>query len=136
MINFLGALVNQIDGRRTLCKQRQIPDYNVNFILTAKRSVMLSGGVTLLPYRLGSRFTVRGEWACHDSLGRAISSAKIVYFQGKVVWGMNYFGRILGMIRSPPPGRAVISRACQDVPERAVPGWIQHRREYEYTGYQ
>jgi hypothetical protein len=71
----------------------------VHFILLAKRASYVGGGSHLLPYRLGShdlQFT-QGDWAYHDSyLGESdFIGEEIVYFQAKVVWGMNYFGRIL-----------------------------------------
>lgn len=70
----------------------------IKFILRAKAATYVGGGAKLLPYRLGShdlQFN-EGEWTYHDSYyGESdFIGEEIVYYQGKVVWGMNYFGRI------------------------------------------
>ncbi len=69
------------------------------FIVQAKRATYVGGGQKLLPYRLGSHDLqfVEGEWAYHDSyLGENdFIGQEAVYYQQKVVWAMNYFGRIL-----------------------------------------
>jgi hypothetical protein len=69
------------------------------FIVQAKRATYVGSGPKLLPYRLGShdlQFT-DGTWAYHDSYvgENDFMGQEIVYDQSKVVWGMNYFGRIL-----------------------------------------
>jgi hypothetical protein len=70
-----------------------------DFIVRAKSSTYIGGGKKLLPYRLGSHDLQfeDGDWAYHDSyLGESdFIGQEIVYFQGKIIWGMNYFGRIL-----------------------------------------
>ncbi len=69
------------------------------FIVRAKQATYVGSGRQLLPYRLGSHDLqfVDGDWAYHDSyLGESdFIGQEIVYFRGKIVWGMNYFGRIL-----------------------------------------
>src|SRR3972149_3836128 len=70
-----------------------------DFIVRAKQATYVSDGLKLLPYRLGShdlQFT-DGDWAYHDSyLGdRDFIGQEVVYYQDHIVWGMNYFGRIL-----------------------------------------
>ena len=71
----------------------------LDFILRAKQASYVGGGKTLLPYRLGSHDLqfLQDDWAYHDSyLGESdFIGQEIVYHLGKVVWGMNYFGRIL-----------------------------------------
>jgi hypothetical protein len=71
----------------------------INFILLAKQATYVGGGNKLLPYRLGSHDLqfFKDDWAYHDSyLGESdFIGEEIVYHFGKVVWGMNYFGRIL-----------------------------------------
>jgi hypothetical protein len=71
----------------------------LNFILRAKQESYVGGGKHLLPYRLGSHDLqfIQEPWAYHDSyLGESdFIGEEIVYYRGKVVWGMNYFGRIL-----------------------------------------
>ncbi len=70
-----------------------------DFILKAKQATYVGGGNKLLPYRLGShdlQFQI-GDWTYHDSyFGESdFIGEEIVYQRGKVVWGMNYFGRII-----------------------------------------
>jgi hypothetical protein len=71
----------------------------INFILLAKQASYVGGGNKLLPYRLGSHDLqfFKDDWAYHDCyLGESdFIGEEIVYHRGKVVWGMNYFGRIL-----------------------------------------
>jgi hypothetical protein len=71
----------------------------LNFILRAKQATYVGGGKKLMPYRLGSHDLqfFMDDWAYHDSyLGESdFIGEEIIYFHGKVVWGMNYFGRIL-----------------------------------------
>jgi len=74
-------------------------DELVNFILRAKRASYVGGGKTLLPYRLGShdlQFQI-ADWTYHDSYfgDNDFMGEEIVYHRGIVVWGMNYFGRII-----------------------------------------
>lgn len=69
------------------------------FIVRAKRATYVGSGQKLLPYRLGSHDLqlVEGEWAYHDSyLGENdFIGQEAVYYRQKVVWAMNYFGRIV-----------------------------------------
>jgi len=75
-----------------------IPDL-IHFIILAKQSTYVGGGTRLLPYRLGSHDLqfYQGDWSYHDSyLGESdFIGEEVVYFKGKPVWGMNYYGRIL-----------------------------------------
>ena len=69
------------------------------FIIRAKQATYVGTGQKLLPYRLGSQdlqFTER-DWAYHDSyLGESdFIGEEAVYYKNKVVWAMNYFGRII-----------------------------------------
>ena len=69
------------------------------FILHAKTATYVGRGQKLLPYRLGSHDLqyFEGDWAYHDSyLGENdFIGEEAVYFLNKIVWAMNYFGRIL-----------------------------------------
>ena len=69
------------------------------FIIRAKQATYVGSGQKLLPYRLGSHDLqfMEGDWAYHDSyLGENdFIGEEAVYYQHKVVWAMNYFGRIL-----------------------------------------
>ena len=71
----------------------------LGFIVRAKSASYEGGGRTLLPYRLGSHDLqyMEGDWAYHDSyLGENdFIGEEVVYYRWKVVWAMNYFGRIL-----------------------------------------
>ncbi len=74
-------------------------DSLTRFILVAKKASYVGGGTKLLPYRLGSHDLqfFDGNWAYHDTyLGESdFIGEEAVYFERKVVWAMNYFGRIL-----------------------------------------
>ena len=69
------------------------------FIIRAKQATYVGSGRKLLPYRLGSHDLqfIEGDWAYHDSyLGENdFIGEEAVYHKQKVVWAMNYFGRIL-----------------------------------------
>lgn len=69
------------------------------FIVRAKQTTYVGRGKHLLPYRLGSHDLQfdDGDWVYHDSyLGeRDFIGQELVYRARVVVWGMNYFGRIL-----------------------------------------
>ena len=69
------------------------------FIVKAKRATYVGSGQKLLPYRLGSHDLqfFENDWAYHDSYfgENDFIGEEAVYYQGKVVWAMNYFGRIL-----------------------------------------
>lgn len=70
-----------------------------NFIVRAKQATYVGSGKKLLPYRLGSHDLqfLDGEWAYHDSYvgENDFMGEEVVYFRNRVVWGMNYFGRIV-----------------------------------------
>ncbi|MBN1312272.1 MAG: hypothetical protein JXB30_12710 [Anaerolineae bacterium] len=69
------------------------------FIVRAKCATYVGSGQKLLPYRLGSHDLqyFEGAWAYHDTyVGESdFIGEEVVYHGGKVVWAMNYFGRIL-----------------------------------------
>jgi hypothetical protein len=73
------------------------------FIVRAKWATYVGSGQKLLPYRLGSHDLqfFEGDWAYHDSyLGESdFIGEEAVYYRQKVVWAMNYFGRILNPAR-------------------------------------
>jgi len=69
------------------------------FIVRAKAATYVGDGAPVTPCRLEShdlRFS-DGEWTYHDSYfgGRDFIGEEVVYFAGKPVWAMNYYGRIL-----------------------------------------
>ena len=71
----------------------------IDFILLSKQATYVGGGNKLLPYRLGSHDLqfLKDDWAYHDCyLGDSdFIGEEIVYYCSKVVWGMNYYGRII-----------------------------------------
>ena len=71
----------------------------MDFILRAKQASYVGGGKMLLPYRLGSHDLqfLEDDWAYHDSYvgENDFMGEEIVYYRGKAIWGMNYFGRII-----------------------------------------
>lgn len=69
------------------------------FIVRAKAATYVGDGEQAAPSRAGShdlRFA-DGNWAYHDSYfgGADFIGEEVVYFEGKPVWAMNYYGRIL-----------------------------------------
>ena len=69
------------------------------FIVRAKAATYVGDGEQGSPCRLGShdlRFS-DGQWAYHDSYfgGSDFIGEEVVYFDGRPVWAMNYYGRIL-----------------------------------------
>ena len=79
------------------------------FIVRAKAATYVGSGQKLLPYRLDSHDLqfFDGDWAYHDSyLGESdFIGQEAVYYQGRAVWAMNYYGRILN------PGRITSAQA-------------------------
>lgn len=110
------------------------------FILLAKQASYVGGGKPLLPYRLGShdlQFS-KDDWTYHDSyLGESdFIGEEIVYYHAKVVWGMNYFGRILHpeKITSAQAG-AIIQQSLSTMYQsgRFLGGFQHTVGEYNYT---
>ena len=69
------------------------------FIVRAKAATYVGDGEHATPSRLAShdlRFS-EGNWTYHDSYfgGSDFIGEEVVYFDGKPVWAMNYYGRIL-----------------------------------------
>jgi hypothetical protein len=69
------------------------------FIVRAKAASYVGDGEHVSPSRLGSH-DLRFEddrWAYHDSYfgGSDFIGEEVVYHQGRPVWAMNYYGRIL-----------------------------------------
>ncbi|MFZ2095232.1 MAG: DUF5680 domain-containing protein [Anaerolineales bacterium] len=93
--------------------QAELIDDLVSFILRAKQATYVGGGTRLLPYRLGSHDLqfIEGDWAYHDSYfgDSDFLGEELVYYRGQVVWGMNYFGRIIlpDMITSAEAGSII-----------------------------
>jgi hypothetical protein len=84
---------------REILMQPEMVQEMTDFILKAKQATYVGGGDRLLPYRLGSHDLQyqKGDWTYHDCyFGESdFIGGEIVYHHGKVVWGLNYYGRIL-----------------------------------------
>jgi hypothetical protein len=112
----------------------------LNFILRAKQASYVGDGKMLLPYRLGSHDLqfMDGEWAYHDSyVGESdFLGEELVYYRGEVIWGMNYFGRILqpDKISSAQAG-AIIKKSLSKMYQsgRFLGGFKHTVEKYNYT---
>jgi hypothetical protein len=102
------------------------------FIVRAKRTTYVGSGQKLLPYRLGSHDLqyFEGEWAYHDTyLGESdFIGEESVYHHGKVVWAMNYFGRILkpDKITSAQAGKMIKQSLTRMYAEDRFLGGFEH----------
>lgn len=110
------------------------------FIIRAKQAAYVGGGRKLLPYRLGSHDLqfLEGDWAYHDSyLGESdFIGEEVVYYKNKVVWAMNYFGRILapGKITSAEAGVMIkISLTRMYAEGRFLGGFAHSEGEQTYV---
>jgi hypothetical protein len=111
----------------------------VGFILRAKQATYVGSGKTLLPYRLGSHDLQyhETEWAYHDSYvgENDFMGEEVVYHKGKVVWGMNYYGRIIQneKITSAQAGKIIQHSLTKLYQEgRFLGGFINTVNEYTY----
>jgi hypothetical protein len=112
----------------------------ISFILLAKQATYVGGGNKLLPYRLGSHDLqfFKEDWAYHDSyLGESdFIGEEIVYHCSKVVWGMNYYGRILhpDKITSAQAGAIIQQSLSKMYQTGRFLGGFQHTvAEFSYT---
>jgi hypothetical protein len=102
------------------------------FIVSAKQATYVGSGQKLLPYRLGSHDLqfFNGDWAYHDSyLGENdFIGEEAVYYRGKVIWAMNYFGRILKpeRITSAQAGAMIKSSLTKMYAEGRFLGHFEH----------
>ena len=113
-----------------------------SFIVRAKAATYVGDGEHVTPCRLGShdlRFS-DGEWAYHDSYfgGSDFIGEEVVYFAGKPVWAMNYFGRILrdDLLTAAVAGqmiKASLSRMYQE--GRFLGGFEHMENELTYTDF-
>jgi hypothetical protein len=110
------------------------------FILRAKASTYVGSGQKLLPYRLGSHDLqfFDGDWSYHDSyLGENdFIGEEAVYYQQRVVWAMNYFGRILDSqrITSSKAGEVIKESLTRMYAQGRFLGGFEHTMgEFSYT---
>jgi hypothetical protein len=103
-----------------------------DFIVRAKWATYVGSGHKLLPYRLGSHDLqfADGDWAYHDSyLGDSdFIGQEVVYYRGQIVWGMNYFGRILrrDLISPAQAGQVIKSSLSAMYSEGRFLGGFEH----------
>jgi hypothetical protein len=108
------------------------------FIIRAKQSTYVGSGQKLLPYRLGSHDLqlIEDDWSYHDSyLGEGdFIGQEAVYYRQKVVWAMNYFGRILNpaLITSAQAGAMIKTSLTKMYQEGRFLGGFEHT-EGEFT---
>jgi hypothetical protein len=88
-------------------------DELATFIVRAKAATYVGDGQHETPCRSGShdlRFS-NGEWVYLDSYfgGTDFIGEEVVYFAGKPVWAMNYYGRILrdDLLTAPQAGQMI-----------------------------
>ena len=110
------------------------------FIIHAKAATYVGSGQKLLPYRLGSHDLqfFEGDWAYHDSYvgENDFTGQEVVYFKGKVVWAMNYFGRILvpELITSAQAGQIIKTSLTEMYAEgRFLGGFERECDEFKYV---
>lgn len=83
------------------------------FIVAAKAATYVGGGARSLSYRPEAHDLQfhQGEWAYLDSYfgGTDFIGQEVIYQQGRPVWAMNYYGRILEpeRITGPQTGRII-----------------------------
>jgi hypothetical protein len=103
------------------------------FVVRAKQATYVGTGKQLLPYRLGSHDLQYDDddWTYHDSyLGESdFIGQEIVYRSRTVVWGMNYFGRILHpeRITSAQAGQIIRVSLSKMYTEGRFLGGFEHR---------
>jgi hypothetical protein len=102
------------------------------FIVRAKAATYVGNGEKVAPCRIGShdlRF-VDGEWAYLDSYfgGTDFIGEEVVYFAGKPVWAMNYYGRILreDLITAAQAGQMIKASLARMYREGRFLGGFEH----------
>jgi len=102
------------------------------FIVRAKAATYVGGGEHVTPCRPVShdlRFT-DGEWEYIDSYfgGTDFIGEEVVYFAGKPVWAMNYYGRILrnDLLTGAQPGQMIKASLSRMYAEGRFLGGFEH----------
>ncbi len=111
-----------------------------DFIVRAKSVTYIGNGQTVPACRPGSHdleFT-DGDWAYRDSYfgGRDFIGEEVVYFKGKPVWAMNYYGRILraDLITPAQAGQVLKASLSKMYLERRFLGGFEfHHEDFIYT---
>ena len=102
------------------------------FIVRAKAATYVGDGEHVAPCRSGShdlRFS-DGKWEYHDSYfgGSDFIGEEVVYCDGKPVWAMNYYGRILrdDLLTAARAGQMVKTSLSQLYREDRFLGGFEH----------
>jgi len=105
------------------------------FIVRAKAATYVGGGEHTDPCRTGShdlRFC-EGEWEYIDSYfgGTDFIGEEVVYFAGKPVWAMNYYGRILrnDLLNGAQAGQMIKTSLSRMYEEGRFLGGFEHTEE-------
>lgn len=111
-----------------------------DFIVRAKAATYVGGGQPAPSCRSGSHDLqfADGEWSYLDSYfgGRDFIGQEVVYFAGKPVWAMNYYGRILddGLITPAEAGSVIKASLSRMYAEGRFLGGFTHTHEgFAYT---
>jgi hypothetical protein len=102
------------------------------FVVQAKAASYVGGGTHSLPYRLGSHDLQfhAGSFSYLDSYygGTDFIGQEVVYFEGRPVWAMNYYGHILepGRITAPEVGGIIQHSLTRMYSEGRFLGGFQH----------
>ena len=109
-----------------------------DFIVRAKAATYVGDGTPVSPCRLGShdlRFDEQ-PWAYHDSYfgGSDFIGEEVVYFEGRPVWAMNYYGRILraDLITAAQAGQMIKASLSHMYSEGRFLGGFEHS-EHDLT---
>ena len=105
------------------------------FIVLAKAATYVGDGEQVEPCRLGSH-DLRFEddpWTYHDSYfgGGDFIGEEVVYFEGRPVWAMNYYGCILreDLITPAQAGKMIKASLSRMYRENRFLGGFEHTQE-------
>ena len=102
------------------------------FIVRAKAATYVAGGAKSLSYRPGSHDLQfhEGAFSYLDSYfgGTDFLGQEVVYYEGKPVWAMNYYGRILesSLITAKEAGQIIQESLSQMYEEGHFLGGFEH----------
>jgi hypothetical protein len=110
------------------------------FIVRAKSVSYVGNGQLVAACRPGSHDLefLAGDWAYRDSYfgGRDFIGEEVVFFKGKPVWAMNYYGRILrsDLITPAQAGQVIKASLSKMYLEgRFLGGFEFHHEDFIYT---
>jgi hypothetical protein len=106
-----------------------------DFIVRAKSVTYIGNGQPVPACRSGShdlKFS-EGDWSYHDSYfgGRDFIGEEVVYYEGKPVWAMNYYGHILrpDLITPAQTGQVLKASLSKMYSEGRFLGGFEYRHE-------